>query len=135
MGLDKALVLTANRKQRKSNDPVSTRRTRLMARISKQVELLEYDKRGEPSTRAHRRLAKWWWEEDGKWFVSIQYCRQPLELAKGKYAIQCADLDGIASAFRAVEKAIVAGSYDQLLMDRSEKARANFKRKKLGTQG
>lgn len=130
MALDKALVLTATRREFRKNDVTTARRARLFSRISRQIELVNAEISGQPSTRADRRLTHWWWQDDGKWYVQIQYCRQPLELAKGKFSIQCIDLDGVISAFNAVQKEIEAGSYDEALKRQSEVTRAKFKSKK-----
>ena len=126
MALDKALVLSQNTKQAAPKDAVTARRNRLINRIHNQLEYLQREKEGQLPQRAYRRLARWWWQEGKGYFLSIQYCRLPMELAKGKYSIQCADLDGVAAALRAVEKAIAAGDYDNVMSDQAERTKKNF---------
>jgi hypothetical protein len=126
MALDKALVLSQNTKQAAPKDALTARRNRLINRIHNQLEYLQREKEGQLPQRAYRRLARWWWQEGKMYFLSIQYCRLPMELAKGKYSIQCADLDGVAAALRAVEKAIAAGDYDTVMNDQAERTKKNF---------
>ena len=126
MALDKALVLSHNTKQAAPKDAVTARRNRLINRIHNQIEYVQREKEGQLPQRAYRRLARWWWQEGKMYFLSIQYCRLPMELAKGKYSIQCSDLDGVAAALRAVEKAIAAGDYDTVMSDQAERTKKNF---------
>ena len=130
MALDKTLNLVQNKRQNAPKDPIIARRLRLITRIKNQIDLAERDLRGEQSQRIFRRLAKWWWQEGTNWFLSIQYCRRPLELAKGKWAIQCEGLEGIIQGLRSVEKAILAGEFDSQIMQNAERTRANFKSRK-----
>ncbi len=106
MALDKALNLVQNRRHNAPKDPIIARRLRLTTRIKNQIELAERELRGEPSPRPYRRLVKWWWQEGSNCYLSIQYCRHPLELAKGKWSIQCDCLEGVVQGLRAVERAI-----------------------------
>ena len=130
MALDKALTLVQNKRQNAPKDPIVARRLRLINRIKNQIDLCERDLRLEPTQRIVRRLVKWWWQEGPNWFLSIQYCRRPLELAKGKWSIQCDGLEGIAQGLRSVEKAIFAGEFDAQMMQNAERTRANFKPRK-----
>lgn len=41
--------------------------------------------------------------------MQIKYCRQPLELPKSKFSVQCIDLEGVISAFNAIQKELEAG--------------------------
>ena len=86
MALDKALVLSQNTKQATPKDAVTARRNRLINRIHNQLEYLQREKEGQLPQRAYRRLARWWWQEGKGYFLSIQYCRLPMELARSKYS-------------------------------------------------
>lgn len=130
MALDKTLNLVQNKRQNAPKDPIIARRLRLITRIKNQIDLAERDLRGEPSQRVFRRLVKWWWQEGANWFLSIQYCRRPLELAKGKWSIQADQLEGVISALRSVEKAVYQGDYDTQLVENAERTKLNFKPRK-----
>jgi len=127
MALDKSLVLTQNTKEKAPTNPVVARRNRLITRIKNQLVYVEQEKMGQLPHRAYRRLARWWWQEGTSYYLSVQYCRLPMELAKGKFSIQCQDLDGVANALRAVEKAIAAGDYDSVMSEHAERTKKNFK--------
>ena len=127
MALDKSLVLTQNTKQKTPTNPLVARRNRLIIRIKNQLVYVEQEKMGQLPQRAYRRLARWWWQEGTSYFLSVQYCRLPMELAKGKFSIQCQDLDGVAQALRAVEKAVGAGDYDAVMGEQAERTKRNFK--------
>lgn len=126
MALDKSLVLTQNTKEKAPTNPVVARRNRLITRIKNQLVYVEQEKMGQLPHRAYRRLARWWWQEGTSYYLSVQYCRLPMELAKGKFSIQCQDLNGVAQALLAVEKAIAAGDYDAVMAEHAERTKKNF---------
>lgn len=126
MALDKSLILTQNQKQKTPNNPIIARRNRLISRIKNQLTYCEQEKTGQLPSRAYRRLARWWWQEGANYFLSVQYCRLPMELAKGKYSIQCQDLEGVSKGLRAVEAAVAAGEYDSIMAEQAERTKKNF---------
>ena len=126
MALDKALVLSQNTKQAAPKDALTARRNRLINRFHNLLEYLQREKEGQLPQRAYRRLARWWWQEGKQYFLSIQYYRLPMALAKGKYSVQYADLDAAANVLRAVEKAIAADDYDTVMIDQAERTKKNF---------
>ena len=130
MALDKSLVLTQNTKEKAPTNPLVARRNRLITRIKNQLGYVEQEKMGQLPHRAYRRLARWWWQEGTSYFLSIQYCRLPMELAKGKFSVQCQDIEGVAQALRAVEKAVAAGEYDAVMAGHAERTKRNFKQGK-----
>ena len=125
MSLDKSLSLVATQKPH-IVDRRHIRRERLMIRIQAQVAILEKMKVGEPITREQRRLPKWWWSESGVYFESVFYTRKAIELAKGKWAIQCADVSAVISALHAVSKAVGEGQFDDAIEGMAKKVRLNF---------
>jgi hypothetical protein len=126
MALDKSLVLTQNTKEKAPTNPVVARRNRLITRIKNQRVYLEQEKMGQLPHRAYRKLARWWWQEGTNYYLSVQYCRLPMELAKGKFSIQCQDLGGVSQALLAVEKAIASGDYDAVMAEHAERTKKNF---------
>jgi hypothetical protein len=127
MSLDKSLSLVSATKPALVDRKLS-RRSRMASRIQTQINILEKVKSGESITREERRLPKWWWMENGTYFVSILYTRKPLELAKGKWSIHCKNIDAIIDALKMVSKAIGDGEFDTAMEAMAVKVRQNFKK-------
>jgi hypothetical protein len=127
MSLDKSLAL-AGAKRPTMTDRKSSRRFRLISRIQAQLEVLGKVRAGEPLNREERRLQKWFWHDSGNWFVSIYYTRKPIELAKGKWSIQCKDLDGVATALQTITKSVEAGDFDDPIEALAETVKKKFKK-------
>jgi hypothetical protein len=126
MSLDKSLSLVSATKPALVDRKLS-RRSRMASRIQTQINILEKVKNGEAVTREERRLPKWWWMENGTYFLSIFYTRKPLELAKGKWSIHCKNIDAIIDALKTVSKAINDGEFDAAMEGMAVKVRQNFK--------
>ena len=95
--IDQALALVPVTKP-KSLNPAVLRRTRLLKSIRRQQVLVQSYKAGEKTQRT------WFWmNEDGKIYLQIKYGKLPLELSKGKFAIQCASLDDVSYNLQIVE--------------------------------
>jgi hypothetical protein len=127
MSLDKSLSLVSATKPTLVDRKLS-RRSRMSSRIQTQIEILEKIKSGETITREQRRLPKWWWMENGTYFLSIFYTRKPIELAKGKWSIHCKNIDAIIEALRTVSKSINEGEFDGTMEGMAVKVRQNFKK-------
>ena len=127
MSLDKSLSLVSATKPTFVDRKLS-RRMRMTTRIQTQIEILEKVKTGEAISREQRRLPKWWWMENGTYFVSIFYTRKPIELAKGKWAIHCKNIDAIIDALKTVSKAVGDGEFDTAMDGMAVKVRQNFKK-------
>ena len=70
MSLDKSLSLVSATKPALVDRKLA-RRSRMTSRIQTQIAILEKVKTGEAVTREERRLPKWWWMENGTYFVSM----------------------------------------------------------------
>jgi len=127
MSIDKVLSLVSTQKPNLI-DKKSARRARLISRIHTQIRILEKHKAGEPISREERRLPKWWWSENGTYFVSVFYTRKPIELGKGKWAVQSKDLDGVIAALKVLSKSIEEGQFDGAIEAMATKVRQNFRR-------
>jgi hypothetical protein len=118
--IDQALTLVPVIKPKAIN-PVTQRRNRLLKAIRKQQAALEQYKLGEKTDRV------WFWSsEEGKLYLHIKYGKVVLELAKGKFAIQCNTLDDVARNLGLVENLINKGEFDQVLTQVSRDIRARF---------
>lgn len=127
MSLDKSLSLVSATKPTLVDRKLS-RRSRMTTRIQTQIEILEKVKTGEAISREQRRLPKWWWMENGTYFVSIFYTRKPIELARGKWSIHCKNVDAIIEALKTVSKAVGDGEFDAAMEGMAVKVRQNFKK-------
>ena len=105
----------------KTMDPVVQRRTCLLKSIPRQQSLVESYKSGETTHRT------WFWmSEDGKIYLQIKYGKLPLELGKGKFAIQCSSLDDITNNLTIVETLVNKGEFDGMLTNMSKEIRSKF---------
>ena len=84
------------------------------------------------------RVKQWWWKaSDGKLLFSVQYGTKPLELAKGKAAIEVSSMQELVEALQSVRAAAEAGELDGHIETASASLGVAFKRKvgKSGTRG
>ncbi len=70
----------------------------------------------------------WTWFDNGSYFINPVYGRKPLQLAKSKNAIQCADLDGCRSAINQLLEMTQRGDLDQCLSDAASSIRSGFRK-------
>ena len=118
--IEQALALVPVTKP-KSINPVVQRRARLLKSIRRQQSLVELYKQGEKTHRT------WFWmNEDGKIYLQIKYGKLALELGKGKFAIQCASVDDVASNLGIVESLVNKGEFDAMLGNMSKEIRSKF---------
>ena len=118
--IEQALALVPVTKP-KSINPVVQRRARLLKSIRRQQSLVELYKQGEKTHRT------WFWmNEDGKIYLQIKYGKLALELGKGKFAIQCASVDDVASNLGIVESLVNKGEFDAMLGNMSKELRSKF---------
>ena len=97
------------------------RRQKLVRRIDQQIGYVRQIIDGK-----HPRAAWAWMDEAGAYFLPIKYGRQPLELKKGMFSIQCPDLDHVEAALCAVRGMALRGDMDPQLAKASADIRAKF---------
>jgi len=129
MSIDKTLNLSTAKKPQ-IVDQADARRRRLMRRIENQLVILQAVKNGDLPAKPYKRLSRWWWSQDGKYYVFLQYARHPVELAKGKFSAECQNLDAVEMAFKALSKEVENGKFDTLIAENSAKIRKRFDVKK-----
>ena len=109
----------------KKPDAVNTavqRRQRLVRRLDQQISLVKSTADGMLPR------ASWLWMDDkGAYFLPVKYGRNPIELKKGMFAIQCDSLDEAAQALAAVREIVLNGDLDDQLAKASKDIRARFK--------
>jgi hypothetical protein len=63
-----------------------------------------------------KRIKRWWIaNSDGTVQLTVRYGSKPLELAKGKNAIQCSDIKEISMVLGKVKEAVLNGELDTML--------------------
>lgn len=106
----------------KQVNPAISRRQKLVMRIDKQISYVRQMVEGKQPR------AVWaWQDETGAYFLPIKYGRQQLELKKGMFAIQCADLDQVEAALCTIRAMAWQGDFDEQLAKASAEIRARFK--------
>ena len=101
------------------------RRQRLLRRIDQQISLIQNAKDGFlPRT-------SWvWMDEEGAYFLTIKYGRNPIELKKGMFAIQCNSINHAADALAVIRSSVLNGDMDEHLSKASAEIRTKFASKK-----
>jgi len=111
-------------------NPVVSRRQSLLRGIDRQLTINEHVmKNGEiPSNpESGRRYTPWFWlDETGKYYLSINYGKKPIELAKGKFSVVCKDLEAVKESLLTIRDSVQKGDFDSLLQSRSHTIRSNF---------
>jgi hypothetical protein len=97
------------------------RRQKLARRIDQQIAYLRQMVDGKQP-----RAAWLWMDAAGTYFLPIKYGRQPIELKKGMFSIQCADLDQAEAALCTIRGMILQGELDAQLGKASQDIRNRF---------
>ena len=130
MNLLKELNLTPNKKVVGRN-PIVERRESVIKGIDKQLMICDSLLQGNEVVRDHqtgRKLPQWFWLDDsGNYYLSINYGKSPIELAKGKFSIVCESVEEVKSSLETVKSSILKGDFDKVLEKRSKQIRSNFK--------
>jgi hypothetical protein len=112
-----------------ARNPIVHRRQKLVAKIDEQIKLAadstykptkilwtKDDEGKAHKTEQPKRIKCWWVEQlDGSVLLTVRYGSKPLELAKGKNAIQLANKADVEAALQKLKVAVAAGELDSLL--------------------
>jgi len=66
-------------------------------------------------------------DDAGTYFLPIKYGRQPIELKKGMFTVQCQDLDHVEAALCTIRAMVLQGDYDASLKRISGEIRSKFR--------
>lgn len=99
------------------------RRQKLVRRIDQQIGYVRQIIEGKQP-----RAAWAWMDEAGTYFLPIKYGRQPIELKKGMFSVQCQDIDQVEAALCMVRAMVLQGDLDAQLAKASTDIRAKFNR-------
>jgi hypothetical protein len=120
------------------------RRLKLLDKLDDQIRSLEASLKNETFAKQRRVWRKndeghdeqvtitrtvrpWWWSDmKGQIFFALKYGSHPIELAKGKTAIQVPTMDDLLKAFGTVRQAVIAGELDPQLDQASMKTASRF---------
>jgi len=129
--------------------PAIIRRNKLIRTIHEQIEAakakaegnrfsVKYTRRlknketGETVEQPRERHVReaWWVGNDSKVYVEIRYGWKPLEIAKGKSAIEVGDWNNLMPVLEKLRKATEAGEFDGQLTDASSRLADQLKAKR-----
>lgn len=130
MNLMKELNLTPVKKSIGRN-PIVERRESVIKGIDKQIMICESLLDGNQFVRDHqngRKVPQWFWLDDsGSYYLSINYGKTPIELAKGKFSIVCDSVSNVKESLETVKSSVMRGDFDPILEKRSKQICSNFK--------
>jgi hypothetical protein len=129
----KSLTLTAVPKQQ-LNNPVLTRRAKLIARLQEQKALLvdptftavhqtwETMADGRKERVERKRKVRRWWREDamGAVYLVLRYGQKPIEIEKGKAAVTVPTKEGLDEVLNILITAVNHGELDDALATMSK---------------
>lgn len=129
MDLMKELNLTPM-KRTVGRNPITERRESVIKGIDKQIMVCDGLLDGKDVVRDQytgRKIPQWFWLDDsGSYYLSINYGKSPIELAKGKFSIVCTGLEQVKSSLETVKSSVLKGDFDTVLDKRSKLIRSNF---------
>lgn len=102
-------------------DVTVQRRQKLVRRIDQQIGYVRQMIDGKQP-----RAAWVWMDSEGTYFLPIFYGRHQIELQKGKFAIECPDLDHTEAALCTVRAMVLKGDFDSQLAKVSADIRGRF---------
>ena len=113
-----------------TQSPAEQRRAKLLAKLTEQHDLAEAMIAGTTLTATRdvwvkddagnktrvtkaKRVRSWFWlNTDGKWLLEVRYGSKPLELSKGKRAIEMGARGELTATIRVIQEAVRAGELD-----------------------
>lgn len=127
--------------------PVVIRRTKLMKQIWQQIQLAKAIQVGETfqavryrtikdtatglarSVEQTKQVKQWWWTVDSnKICLAIRYGAKQIDIAKGKNAVEVANLEQVVVALEKIKQAVDLGELDEQIELASGALKAGFKK-------
>ena len=128
--------------------PMAVRRAKLTGKVDLQIALAKAQTEGADFVASRKKtvidretglkkrveaamtVRPWWWtNQAGAVVLGLRYGSKPIEIAKGKNAIEVGNIDNLVDTLLAVREAIVTGELDAQIEAASGAVRAGFKRK------
>ena len=133
-------------KARKATSPTQHRQNKLVEKLDQQLALARSQLEGrqhqaykrtwrvDPTTgertqvETPKRIVPWYWSVDGgHYHVTLRYGARPLEVAKGRNAVEAADLADVVTVLGLFKAAVQAGEFDQAITTAVTTIRGRFK--------
>lgn len=73
------------------------------------------------------RVKQWWFDNNGKFALSIRYGSRVIALSAKSNAVECATLKDVVAALQVVKAAVAGGELDAQITAASERLREGFK--------
>jgi hypothetical protein len=140
----KLVSVTAERKS-----PIVLRRNKLTGKIdhqiayakaaiagdkyaAKRVKFVQDSETGErKQVELSTRVKPWWFVgPNSKLVLALRYGAKPIEIAKGKNAVEVTDMDDLVATLEVIKGAVQAGELDAQIEQASGSLRAGFSKKK-----
>lgn len=134
-------------KKPKATSPALGRRQKMLVKLNDQISMARAqaegrsfevtrrkrvrDEGGNLSTVSVPKRTKPWWfmADNGKLCLSVFYGSRVVELAKGKTAVEAADLDEVATILELFKAEVDKGNFDAAIELASGSLRRNFKKR------
>ena len=128
------MVLRRNKLTGKLTDQIASAKAAMTGDVyaAKRVKFAQDGESGErKQVESATRVKQWWWKAaNGKLMLALRYGSKPIELAKGKNAIEVGSMEDLIAALEAVKEAVQAGELDAQIEQVSGSLRAGFAKKK-----
>lgn len=135
-----------NAKRQNSIDPVVFRRNKLNEKLKIQIAMAEALKKGENFTvkrmrkmrdeatgltsqiEVNKRVKTWWFTNNDNKKVAVQifYGNKVIDLAKGKNAVEVANIDELISVLSKLQELVLDGSLDAQIEQAADSVKARF---------
>ena len=98
---------------------------------AKKVKFVTDQESGDRKPVETASMVKPWWftTQAGKLVLALRYGSKPLEISKGKNAIEVANMDDLIATLEVIKQAAHAGELDAQIDAASSSLRAGFKKK------
>lgn len=143
--LSKLKIVTATRPSKQT--PQEHRRAKIIEKLEEQLGMAEALIKGETYTKTRRiyvtaedgsrqlaerpkRMKPWWWHDvTGNFSITVRYGARPIELQKGRTAVEVGKRDNLVGTIRTVIEAVRAGELDEAIAAVAELTGPNMKKK------
>ena len=128
------IVLRRNKLTGKLGDQIAYAKAANAGEIyaAKRVKFVTDSETGERKQVEISTRVKPWWSTaaNGKLVIALRYGAKPIEITKGKNAIEVTDMDDLIATLEIIKQAVQAGELDTQIDQVSGALRAGFAKKK-----
>lgn len=106
-------------------DKVQSRRSRLIANLQKQKSLIEQEEADEQPK------GRWYWKIGETFYFPVKFAKQPLEIIKGHFTIECKDFQSLKDAIGKTIESVEEGYFDKNMEAASDAIRKRFHKSEI----